>query len=387
VLVVVELALSLVLLVSAGLVIRSFGALLHEGVGFPTDHLLAGEINFGGSGLATEAERTAFIERLVQRAEALPAVESASGGTFLPMSGTGSATSFWANDRPVPAPGQAPVADIRPVHRDYHAVMGIPILRGRGFDAGDGPDAPLRVVVNEATVHRLWPDTDPIGKTISMPWGDTLVAEVIGVAGNVRVNGPAEAPRPLLYWNRAQWSPFGGFTVVARTAGSAAAAAPALRSLVHEMNPAMPLFNVRTVASDLADAVGRTRFAMAVLAAFAALALLLAAIGVYGVMSYAVGQRSHEFGVRMTFGATRADVLRTVLGHGAVLVSVAVLTGGVVAFAGTRLLQGLLFGVSPGDVLTFTATAAVLVTAGLLAAWVPARRAASADPMDALRTE
>lgn len=386
-LVVVELALSLVLLVGAGLLIRSFGALLDEGVGFPVDHLLAAEVNFGGSGYTTEEERTAFIERLIQRADALSGVEQASGAVFLPISGTGSATSFWANDRPIPEAGQAPVADIRPVHRDYHEVMEIPILRGRGFNAGDGPDAPLRVVVNQATADLLWPDTDPIGQTLSMPWGDTLVAEVIGVAGDVRVNGPAVPPRPLLYWHGAQWTPFGGFTLVARTYGPPESVVPALRSLVRELNPAMPLFNVRSVASDLQDVVGGTRFAMAVLVAFAALALLLAAIGIYGVISYSVGQRAHEFGVRMTFGATRADVLGAVLRNGVGLVAAAVVIGGATALAGTRLLQGLLFGVNPADAATFVVTAAVLAAVGLLASWIPARRAASADPMEALRAE
>ncbi len=386
-LVVVQLALSLVLLVGAGLLIRSFGALLDEGVGFPTENLLAAELSFGGTGYETPEERTAFVERLLERANALPGIERASGTVFAPLSGTGSATSFWPNDRPPPEAGQAPVADIRPVHRDYHGVMGIPIRQGRGFTTTDGPDAPLRVVVNQATVDALWPDADPIGQSISMPWGDTLVAEVIGVAGDVRINGPAVSPRPLLYWHRAQWTPFGGLTVVARTTWSPESVAPALRSLVRELDPALPLFNVRSIASDLGDAVSRTRFAMAVLVAFAALALLLAAIGIYGVISYSVGQRAHEFGVRMTFGATRRDVLRRVLGQGAVLAGIALVVGGATALAGIRLLQGLIFGVSPTDIVTLAVTATVLAAVALVAAWIPARRAASTDPMRALRTE
>lgn len=386
-LVVAEMALSLVLLVGAGLLIRSFSELVETGVGFRTEGLLAADLNLPSSAYPEVDDRVSFYERLVDRAAALPAVEAASAITFLPLSGPGSATSFWANDRPVPRAGQHPVADIRWVHRDYHATMGIPLMRGRTFDTRDTEDAPLRVVVNRAMAEELWPDADPVGQSISMPWGDTLVAEIIGVVGDVRINGPAEEPRALIYWHHRQFQAFNTMTVVLRSAQRPESLASSLRGVVSQADPSLPVFNVRTLDSYLSDAVGGARFAMAVLGVFALLALVLAAIGIYGVISYSVGERTHEFGIRMSLGADRATVIRLVLRYGATLAAVALVLGAGGALLATRLMRGFIYGVSPADGLTFAVTGAVLGTVALLAAWIPARRAAATDPMRALRSE
>jgi putative ABC transport system permease protein len=386
-LVVAEMALSLLLLVGAGLLIRSFSELVETGVGFRTERLLAADLNLTSNAYPEPEDQTAFYQRLVDRAAALPGVEAASAITFLPLAGTGSATSFWANDRPVPGDGEKPVADIRWVHRDYHSTMGIPVLRGRTFDSRDTEGAPLRVVVNRSLAEEFWPGEDPVGQRLSMPWGDTLVAEIIGVVGDVRINGPSEEPRSLIYWDHEQFRAFSGMTVVLRSAQRPEALASSLRGLVREMDASLPVFNVRTLDSYLSEAVGSARFAMAVLAVFALLALVLAAIGIYGVISYSVGQRTHEFGIRMSLGADRGDVTRLVLRYGAALAAVALVLGGGAALLATRLMRGLIFGVSPTDGLTFAATGTLLAAVALLAAWIPARRAASTDPMRALRTE
>jgi putative ABC transport system permease protein len=387
-LVVAEVALSLVLLVGAGLMVRSFTRLLATGPGFDPERLLVASIEAEPDRYGSHAERARFFEALAERVARLPGVEAASAITFPPLAGGGSATYIWANDRPVPPPGELPVADIRWVHRDYFRTLGIPVLLGRVFDEGDHAGAPLRVVVSRAMAQELWPGTDPLGKTISMPWGDTLVAEVIGVVGDVRHQGPGVEPRAKIYWDHRQFQPFTQMSLVVRTAGEdPLALVPQVRAELREMDPDLPLYGVSTMESLLEDSVARTRFAMLALGGFAAVALILAAIGIYGVMSYAVGQRTREIGVRMALGARRADIARMVLGEAFVLVWLALMVGLAGASALARLLEGLIYGVGTSDPVTLAGVSALLALTALVATWLPARRASRVAPVEAMREE
>jgi predicted permease len=341
---VVELALSLVLLVGAGLLIRSLARLIGTGVGFDTDRLLTATVELPAARYPEEAQRAAFYNQLAERVGTLPGVEAASAITFAPLSGLGSATSFWANDRALPPPGELPSAEIRWVHRDYHRTLGIGLVRGRSFDATDGTHAPLRVVISQALQREIWPDTDPIGRTRSMPWGDTPVAEIVGIVRDINLYGPNVSPGSVIYLNQEQQQAWNGMTLVVRTAGNPLAIVPQLRSAVRAMDANLPVYGVQTMQSRLGDSLARARFATISLGTFAAMALLLALIGIYGVMSYVTGQRVQEFGVRMAMGADRSDLIRLVLRQGVRLVAGALALGTIAALGLSRVLQGLRHG-------------------------------------------
>ncbi len=386
-LVVAEVALALVLLVGSGLLLRSFSNLLDLGIGLETEGLITAEVALPGGDYAEEADRVRFFEELVGRVQSIPGVSTASAITFLPLAGSGSATSFWANDRPVPEAGQRPVADIRWVHKDYYRTVGIPLVRGRLFDGRDTRGVPLRVVISDAMARDLWPSEDPIGRTISMPWGDTLVAEIIGVVGDVRHDGPETAPRAKIYWHHLQWTDFSAMAIVARTAGDPAGYVGSIREELQAMDSSLPLFNVSTMTDLLGESLAARRFTMLVLGLFALVALLLASVGVYGVMSYGVSQRTQEFGVRMALGASARSVALQVVKSGLRLVLIAVVLGGVGALALARLMQSLVFEISTADPLTFALAALFLAVVAAVACYWPAHRAGRVDPIEALRFE
>ena len=385
-LVVAEVAMSLTLLAGAGLLLRSFQTLLGEGVGLDTKRVLTADVQLSGNDYS-DSERARFFEELVDRVAALPGVASAGGITALPLSGMGIGTSFFDPDQPLPEAGSIPVADIRPVHRDYHLTMGIPLLNGRIFDARDGADATTTVVISAATAENVFPNINPIGRRLSMPWGDTLVAEVIGVVADVRHEGPGTEVRSKLYWDHRQFQEFSFMTLVVRTTGEPTALVPSIRREVQAMDADLPIYNVRTMEAYLSDSVARNRFALLAFAAFAAVALLLSVVGVYGVLSYAVSLRTREIGIRVALGAGRKAIGRMILRQGAVVAGIGLLAGLAGAIALTRLLGGLLYGVSPTDPLTFGLMTALLFGTALAASWVPARRAARTDPASVLRGE
>jgi putative ABC transport system permease protein len=386
-LVVAEIALALILLVGSGLLLRSFANLSDVGVGFETEGLITTQVELPGRAYPDVEGRVRFFEELVERVQAVPGVNAASAITFLPLSGTGSATSFWANDRPIPEAGELPVADIRWIHRDYHQTMGIPLIRGRLFDQRDGSDTPLRVVISETTANDLWPSDDPIGRRISMPWGDTLVAEIIGVVGDVRHEGPETEARAKLYWHHLQWQDFTNMTIAARTVGDPASYIAAIRNELRAMDSNLPLFNVSTMMDLLGETLAARRFTMLVLGLFALVALILASVGVYGVMSYGVSQRTQEFGVRMALGASARTVALQVVKSGLRLVLIAVAIGGVGAFALSRLMRSLVFEISTSDPITFGLAVLFLAGVAALACYWPAHRAGRVDPIEALRFE
>jgi putative ABC transport system permease protein len=383
---VTEIALSLVLLIGAGLLIRSFIRLIDTGVGFDTRNLLTATIELPGRRYPDE-RIAPFFDQLVERLQAQPGIQAASAITFAPLAGPGSATSFWANDRPVPEAGELPVAEIRWVHRDYHATMGIPLVEGRYFDTTDGPDVPDRIVIGEAMKKQLWPDESAIGKTITMPWDTNRVGEIVGVVRDIRHNSPSDSPRSMIYWLTDQFVAFNQMTLVVRSTTDAGTISSAIRAAVGDLDPDLPVYGIRSMDDRLAAAMARPRFAALSLGVFAALALVLACIGIYGVMSYVTGQRVQEFGLRIALGAGRGDVIGMVVRQGAVLVAVALAVGLVGAIAVTRLLRGLVFDIGTTDPLTYGAMSVVLACVALVACYVPARRAARVDPVTAMRQE
>ena len=385
-LVAAEVAMSLTLLAGAGLLLRSFQSLLDEGVGLDVDRVLTLDVQLGDD-TYTDSTRGPFFEELLDRIAMQPGVESASAITALPLSGMGIGTSFFDPDRPLPEAGERPVGDIRPVHREYQATMGIPLLAGRFFDAGDGADAPTVVVISQATADEVFQDLDPLGRRIAMPWGDTLVAEVIGVVADVRHDGPGTTSRSKLYWDHRQFADFSFMTLVVRTTGDPASVLPAVRREIRALDPDLPMYNVRTMESYLSDSVAQNRFALMAFAAFAAVALVLAVVGVYGVLSYAVSLRTREIGIRVALGAGGEAIGGMVLRQGAIVAVVGLCMGLAGAIIVTRFLGSLLYGVTPTDPLTLGFVTVLLFGTALAASWIPARRAASTDPASVLRGE
>ena len=385
-LVIAEIALSLMLLVGAGLLLRSFAKLLDTGVGFPTENIVSAQLQLHSSAYPDEQQRVRTFEDLVERVVALPGVTAASAISGLPLAGPATGTSFWVNDRPIPADGEHPVADIRWVHRDYHRTMGIQLVDGRAFSQADTDDSPLVVVISEFAANEFWPNESAIGKTLSMPWGDTLVAEIVGVVGDVRHNGPSEEPRSMIYWHHVQF-PMNNMAIVARTAVEPFSVVSAIRREVAQIDPDLPIYSVRTMDSYLSDAVAPARFSMLALGLFAVVAVLLASIGIYGVMSYSVAQRTRELGIKMALGAGGTNLLLQVVKDGLILIAIAAALGIGGALALSRFMSQMVFEVSPTDPITIVGVTGLLVTVALLACYLPARRASRVDPMVALRHE
>jgi putative ABC transport system permease protein len=386
-LVVTEISMAFVLLVGAGLLIRSFQRLLEVDLGFEERNVLSASVQLPGARYPTGTSQVAFFNEVTDRLAEIPQVETASAISYLPLGGQGSATSFTADDRPTPPDGQWPVADVRAVHHDYFATMRIPILQGRGFDGREREDADMfPIVITEAMANALWPDQSPIGKTLSMPWGSVMHGEVIGVAADVRHMGLESTPRSMIYWSHNQF-PNSFMTFVLRTTIDPLDVTVALREQVWAVDANLPISNIRTMEDRLGSSNAQRRFNMTLLGVFAGVAVILACVGIYGVMSFAVAQRTHELGLRMALGARPADVLRMVIGSGMTLALIAVVTGLAVAFGVTRAMTSLLFQVSALDPVTFIGVAVLLSAIAMAACWVPARRATKVDPIVALRNE
>jgi predicted permease len=387
-LVVAQLSLSLVLLAGAGLLTRSLANRLAVGAGFDVDGVVSAEVQLPSGRYEDADARARFFEQLVEGVRGLPGTESASAITFPPLAGAGSRTSFRPLDRPAPAPGEEPGADVRWVHRDYHRTMRIPLLAGRGFTVEDGPDAPLVTVVNETGARRIWPGESAIGKQIEMEWDDTLVAEVVGVVADVRHDGPDTPPYPMFYWDHRQFGAFNQMSIVARAAGAdGAGLVAAIRGELAALDPALPLYNVHTMSDLLDDALRRARFTSGSLGIFALVALLLACIGIYGVMAQVATLRHQEIGIRIALGASRRSILRMIVGQGARHVAVAVVLGVAASLGLSRFLGSLVFDISPADPATLVVTTGLLAFVGLVACWLPARRAALIDAVQAMHRE
>jgi predicted permease len=389
-LVVAEIAISLILLVGAGLLLRSFARLLSVDPGFVSGNVLTFQVALPGARYDDTRKTAAFWENAVQRIRALPGVEHAGLIYGLPLTEAADWSSSFDVQGWPPAPDDQPrSAEVRLADTGYFPALHVPLLRGRLFTDTDGPDAPRVVLINQAAAEKFFPNLDPIGHVVvfgaSMGY-ERLKGEIVGVVGNVRDESLEATARPAFYVAAAQAGST-ELTILARTSGDPMSIAAPVRSLMAELDPEVPIAELATMDEVLANSVARRRFFMLLLASFAGLALLLAGVGIYGVMAYTVSQRTQEIGVRMALGAARAHILGMVMRQSATLIVVGSAVGLLGAFLVTRVLGSMLVGVSTRDPLAFAAGTAVLAAVALLASFIPARRATAVDPAIALRYE
>jgi putative ABC transport system permease protein len=386
-LVVFEVAVSLVLLVGAGLLARSFLSLLRTDPGFNPDGVLTLNLVLPGAKYRDQPARSAFYNDLVQRVKAYPGVESAAVVNYLPLGGSNSSDAYLVEGEPAPAPGQEYDGRYRVSTPDYFRTMGIPLIRGRGFTDQDKAGAPPVVIVNETLARKHWPNQDAIGKRIRFygPPERAVWMEIVGVVEDVRheLNLPVT---PEYYLPHAQ-DPWGAMVLVARTSVDPASLAPALRQQVWAIDKDQPVFDVRTMQEVRSMSVALYSFSSVMLAIFAGVALVLASIGIYGVMAFAVTQRTQEIGIRMALGARALDVLKLVVRNGMKLALLGIVIGLAGSWALTRFLAQMLVGVQPTDLLTFSVVSICLLVAAFIACYLPARRATKVDPLEALRYE
>jgi putative ABC transport system permease protein len=384
-LMVVEVALSIVLLVGAVLLLRSFSRITGVDPGFRADNVLAFRVTLPNKSYPESRQSIAFYDGLLARLETLPQVRTAGMVQTLPMRGD-YMLSFTIQGRPPLKPNSAPSANYRAVSPGYFQALRIPMKRGRTFTPQDVEKSTMVAVVDEAFVQRHFPNEDPIGRGIDIGNGTDGFYQIVGIVGSVRYEGLGSSPEPTMYVPFKQ-DVFSTMWMVVRTDGDPAQLSSAARQVVRELDPSLPAYSIVTLASVVSDSVAQRRFSMLLLVAFALIALFLAAIGLYGVVAYTVSQRTQEIGVRMAIGAQRGDVLRLIVGGGMRLALIGVVMGLAGALALARVVSGMLFDVTPFDPASYGTTAGVLLAVAALACYMPARRAMRVDPLTALRQE
>jgi putative ABC transport system permease protein len=388
-LVIAEIALALVLAIGSGLLIRSFWRMMGVNPGFNPDRLTTFSVALPGTRYPRADQRQAFFDRLLASVSSLPSVEAAGSVNRLPFSGTNTPVGIEIEGQAAPVRPDANVVDRRVANRDYFRTAGIPLVAGRSFDEYDSASALLRVaIINETLAHKAWPGQSPISRRVRLsllsgpgPW-----LSVVGVVGDVKHHGLDVPAYPELYVPYPQ-APVESMFIVIRGGTDARALAPSVRSLVRTIDSSLPVNDVVAVRSLIADSVAQPRLRMLLFGGFAVAALMLAMIGVYGVVSYSVSSRTRDIGVRMALGAHPHDIRAMVLGEGFLLAVMGVGTGVLASFALTRLLASMMFEISPADPITFIVVSLLLTGIALLAAFVPAHRAARVDPIQALRIE
>ena len=392
VLVATEIAFAMLLLIGSGLLLRSFSRLQEVSPGFQPDHLLVADLPVSDKTYAKPEQRFQFFDRIVDRAKTLPGVRGAGAASFLPVSGGGGLLQFNIQGRPPKTPHDYIAAGYRTITPQYLETLGVPLLQGRDITPSDNEKSPAVVVINATMAHTYFPGENPLGKRLQVgatPENDVPWMEIVGVVGDVH-QGLDTDPKAEMYLPYRQADgvlPVLQLSIVLRTATDPLQQTSALRSALAEIDPNEPLVKVRTMEDNMAATVTQPRFRTWRIGIFAGLALLLAAVGLYGVMSYSVTQRTSEIGIRVTLGAQRTDVFRTIVGEGLRLALIGVAVGTVAALFTTRILRTFLYGISAFDPATFVLTAALLTTVAIAACFFPARRATSVDPMVALRHE
>jgi putative ABC transport system permease protein len=386
VLVVIEIALALVLVAGAGLMMRSFRSVLGIDPGFDPHNVLTFSAALPLATYKDQQQHVQFFERALAKIRALPGVEAAAGTFRVPIAGFATAI-FTVQGKPVPN-GQAPIADYRAITVGYFRAIGIRLLKGREFTERDSADAPDAVIVNEELARRSWPGEDPIGKRLQVGTELTRWRQVVGVVGNARLSGLEAKIDPAIYvpfpqnsWPNALRNSF----IVLRTTTDPQSLIPAIRRELRSVDSTFPITQIRTMDEIVGDSLSQRRFNTALLALFAFVAVVLAAVGIYGVMSYAVSQRTREMGIRMALGAEESDITKLVTSNGAMLAAFGIAIGVVAAAISSRLMSSLLFGITATDPMTFVFTALLLAAVTLLASYIPSRRAARTDPIAALR--
>jgi putative ABC transport system permease protein len=376
------------LLASAGLLIRSFSRLSHVDPGFRTESALTLRVSLPETAYANDARRAAFFDELMTRLRALPGVRSVGGVSGLPLGGSRFQLSFEVAGRPPLSPAQQPSMEVRVATPEYFKTMGIPIRKGRGLEAGDVQGSRQVVLLSEGAVRRFFPGEDPLGKRITIGWRRDPPAggEVVGIVGDIKQGGLDHEGAPEIYLPSDQL-PFSSLDVVLRTSVSPLSLVPTVRAAVHGLDPELPVAGVRTLEDVVARSISDPRFYMLLLGAFAGIALFLAALGIFGVMSFAVVQRSREIGIRVALGALPGDVLRAILREAMLLAGSGVAVGLIGALGLSQALRRLLFDLSPTDPGTLVVMAVLLSGVALLASYLPARRATRIDPLVALRAE
>src|SRR5882724_3381292 len=388
-LVIGEVAVSFILLIGAGLLINSFLHLRNLDPGFRADHLLTMRVDLSVLKYPDGERRSAFFDEVLRRVRALPGVQSAAAAGNLPLTYNGDSMSIAVEGIPDPPPAQWPDVIYRAIGPGYFATMGIPMVRGRDFTEQDIGDSKDVVVISEKTAQHFWPGQDPIGKrlkpgssTSNTPW-----REVIGIVKDVRQNEFIAEPKMQMYFVHRQLKELAANSIVVRTSVEPMSLATSVRNAIWAVDKDQPVANIDTMDHIVSEAIARQRFSMLLLGIFAGLALVLAAVGIYGVMSYSVAQRRHEIGIRIALGAQRADVLRLTMKQGLKLVGLGLLIGLASAFVLTRVMASLLFGISATDPATFASICVVMVGVAALANYIPALRATKVDPIVALRSQ
>lgn len=388
-LVMAEVAISLVLLIGAGLLINSFLRLRNVDPGFRAENLLTMKIVLPEPKYEKWKMRSTFYSDLIQRVQSLPGVKSAAVTTNLPLYSQGNSIGVSIEGKPEPPPGQELIVTTRIVSNGYLDTMSIPLLKGRQLTDQDIDNSQNVAVVSETMARRFWPGEEVVGKRVSIgkvrsqeDW-----IEVIGVAKDVRQFELNDDPKPQMYLTYRQFGFFDAQDLVVKTDVDPASMASAVRKAVWEIDKDQPISNIRTMETILAESIARQRFSMLLLAIFAGVALVLAAVGIYGVMSYSVAQRTHEIGIRMALGAQTMTVLKLAIGYGLKLVLAGIAIGLIAAFALTRVMSTLLFGVTATDPTTFALISLLLIAVAAIASYIPARRATRVNPIIALRYE
>ena len=389
VLVVFEVAAALVLLIGAGLMIQTLARMRAVDVGFRPDHLLTLRTELPPGKYKDAIKRIAFFNRVLEGVRALPGVENASYTHMVPFEGIGNTSGFLVEGLPRPDNGSVQDALMRGGTPEYLDTLGAKLIDGRMYGPGDGPGAPKVIVINETFARRFWPNESAVGHRISFAFDHPEWITIIGVVRDVQERGYAIEMKPAVYLNYPQtpdtWA--SPERLVIRTKGEPTSIVNAARAVIANIDPEQPVSDVETIDQIIDENVADREQQMDLLGAFAGLSLLLASIGLYGVLSYAVTQRSREIGLRMALGASASNVVSLVVGHGLVLTGTGLIIGLAIAWAATRTMKNLLYGIAATDPTTYAGVAMLLTLVGLMACWIPARRASRLDPIAVLREE